>query len=62
MGFNLIVVYKYCVYFQTPLGAWPGKTQAHYATPGDLPDVNCKNKANNIRWEAVSSIMMQNWL
>ena len=63
MGLNLILIYKCCVYAQTPLDAWPGlETQACYNAPGDLLDLNFKNKANNVRLEANSSIMTQSLL
>ena len=42
---NLFLIYKCCVYAQSPLEAWPDlETQACYNAPGDLLDANLKKK------------------
>ena len=48
--------------FPNPTRCLARQDPSSYEAHGDLPDVICKSKANNIRWQAISSIMMQNWL
>lgn len=55
---NLILIYKCCVYIKISQDARLG-LEARYKAPGDLPNVSYSKKENDIRWEAISSIMTQ---